>query len=111
MTNNDNRSEIERVVMRRVHAIRALRLVVNRVSASALVLGLSLYGIGREVWVAKVFSNGPQDLMGRLLYLEYAFLNTQLGVQILTLLVVGAVVYLAREIARLIVAPRLAHAA
>lgn len=97
--------------MRRVRTVRMLRFVINGASASALVLFLSLYAIGREVWVAKVLSNGPQDLMGRLLYLEYAFLNTQLGVQVLTVLAVGAVVYLAREIVRLISTPRLTLAA
>jgi hypothetical protein len=110
MTNNDNRSEIERVVMRRVHTVRMLRLVVNGASASALVLFLSLYAIGREVWVAKVLTNGPEGLLGRLLYLEYAFLHTQVAVQVLTLLAVGAVVYLARETVRLTFTPRLVSA-
>ena len=97
--------------MRRVYRARALRLVVNSVSTSTLVLLLSLYAIGREVWVAKVLTNGPEDITGRLFYLAYAFLQTQFAVQILTLLVVGATIYLAREMARLMSTLRVAQTA
>jgi hypothetical protein len=60
---------------------------------------LALWGIGREVWVAKVFTNGPQDFFGHLSYLTYAFVHTRLVVQGLVLLTIVSLVYLARETA------------
>lgn len=88
--------------MRRVRRIRILYAVFSGVTASCLLLVLSLYGIGREVWVAMVFQNGPQDLLGRASYLLYAFLHTQFVVQLLSVIVLASVIYLARETARFI---------
>ncbi|PIR83087.1 hypothetical protein COU19_02225 [Candidatus Kaiserbacteria bacterium CG10_big_fil_rev_8_21_14_0_10_56_12] len=99
MTNN---SAIERVVMRRVHRLRILRAIL---STSTLVLGvfvLALWDLGKEVWVAKVLTNGPQDTLGHALYFVYAFEHTRLLVQALTLVTLVSVVYLARVTARLL---------
>ncbi len=105
----NNQSTIEDVVMRRVRRISILRIIISgSVFFIALAL-LALYGIGREVWVAKVFSNGPQDPLGHALYLIYAFEHTRFVVQALVVVCVGSVIYLAREAARLISAPY-AHA-
>ncbi len=95
-------SDIERVTMRRVRRVRVLRMVFSGVTASGVVLALALWGIGREVWVAKVFSNGPQDLLGRSGYLTYAFVHTRLIVQALALLALAAFLALARATARLV---------
>lgn len=97
-----NQSNIERVVMRRVHTIRALRPAFSATALSVAVLVLALWGIGREVWVAKVFANGPQDLLGHTAYLGYAFLHTQFVVQVLAAASFASVVYLARETARMV---------
>ena len=93
---------IENNVMRRVYRIRILYAVFSGVTASCFLFLLSLWGIGREVWVAAVFENGPQDLVGRAQYLFYAFLQTDLIVQVLCLVVLGSIIYLAYQTARLI---------
>ena len=95
-------SSIEKTVMRRVRRIRILRSVFSAFTASCVVLLLALWGIGREVWVAKVFANGPQDLLGRAWYLSYAFEHTHLIVQALSLFALASLIYLARATARLI---------
>lgn len=104
MTNNimNKQSSVERAVMRRIYTIRILRPLISSGTLAALVLVLALWGIGREVWVAKVFANGPQDFFGHLAYLGYAFGHTRLVVQALSLLTLAALIYTAREVARLI---------
>lgn len=101
----NNQSNIERIVMRRVRVIRALRPFVSSGALSLLIFVLALLGIGREVWVAKVFANGPQDFFGHLAYLSYAFGHTRLVVQALSLAALAALIYSAREFVRAL-APR-----
>ncbi len=96
---NTNPSSIEKNVMRRVHIIRALRLLSSGTVVATLVLLLTLWGIGREVWVAHVFANGPQGPLGHLQYLSYAFFHTRLLVQTLVVVSGMSLVYLARETA------------
>ncbi|MHB8860257.1 MAG: hypothetical protein ACYC48_00790 [Minisyncoccota bacterium] len=95
-------SPIERVVMRRVHIIRVLRVIFSNAVLAAVAATAALWGIGREVWVAKVFANGPHDLVGQTRYLFYAFQHTHLAVQILSLITLAAFITLARETARFI---------
>lgn len=95
-------SNIERVVMRRVYRIAVLRPIISGITAALLIAIVALYGIGREVWVAKVFENGPQGFVGKSQYFVYAFDHTRLIVQSLVLVTLAAVMYLARESARLI---------
>lgn len=88
--------------MRRVRRISLLRILISGgIFALALAL-LALYGIGREVWVAMIFRNGPQDFFGHTLYLVYAFEHTRLVVQGLILVCLISLIYLARETARLL---------
>lgn len=102
MTNDmtDTHTHIERVVMRRVRLMRILLLVLSTATFAGLAVGVSLWGIGREVWVARVFENGPQDLFGRLEYLGYAFAHTRLIVQVLSLFALASFVFLVRELFR-----------
>ena len=93
-------SDIERIVMRRVHRISVLRIVVSGTVFAVTLALLTLYGIGREVWVARVFENGPQGLGAHALYLMYAFEHTRFVVQTLAVTCVGSFVYLARELVR-----------
>jgi len=97
-----NPSNIERVVMRRVHTIRILRSVFSGFTVGCLVLAVALLGIGREVWVAHVFQNAPTSggvlAIGRF-YLA-AFENTRFLVQALALTTLATLIYLARETAR-----------
>lgn len=93
-------SPIEIAVMRRVRVVRVLRMLTSNAVLAMLVLLVALWGIGREVWVARVLANGPQDLVGHAQYLAYAFLHTRLVVQALSLATLASLVYLARETAQ-----------
>ncbi|MHB8710375.1 MAG: hypothetical protein ACYC6X_02385 [Minisyncoccota bacterium] len=102
MTNNtmNNQSNIERVVMRRVHTIRILRLLFSNGALAIGVFALALWGIGREVWVAHVLQNAPKDLADLPRFYIAAFDHTRLTVQALTLLTLVALIYSAREFVR-----------
>ena len=101
MNNTMNeQSAIEVNVMRRVRRIRILRLIISGAVFAVTAAILALYAIGREVWVARVFANGPQGFYGHILYLGYALDHTRLLVQILVLICVASFVYLAREVVR-----------
>ena len=104
MTNNimTDQSSIERTVMHRVQRMYILRYVFSGVTASCLLLLLTLYGIGRAVWVARVFENAPQDFAAALQFYLAAFSQTELIVQALTLLTLLSAFYLARATARII---------
>lgn len=95
----DDRSSIERIVMQRVYLIRALRFAISGSVFSGLISLLALWGIGREVWVARVLQNQPHDLFNIVRFYVAAFLHTHLIVQILIVLLVGSFLYLAKEIA------------
>lgn len=99
-----NQSTIERTVMRRVYIIRALRPVISMGAFSATVFVLALWGIGREVWVARVFENMPHsgDAFAVTRFYAAAFGHTDLVVQALTLAMFASVIYIARESARFI---------
>lgn len=88
--------------MRRVRIIHSVRIAAPVLAASVL-LALALWGIGREVWVAKVLENMPSyaDVPGVLGFLSGAFLHTELAVQVLSILVLGALLWLARSFALL----------
>lgn len=99
---NKTMTTIEQNVMRQVRRIAILRIVISG-GIFALSLGLiALYFLGREVWVARVFENGPQDLMGQALYLVYAFEHTRFVVQALVVICLGAAFYLAHEVRKLL---------
>lgn len=91
-----NESPIERAVMRRIHLIRILGLVISTVTLAALTLVLALWGIGKEVWVERVFQNAPKDFVNLPNFFISAFGNTRLVVQVLALLTFASFVYLAR---------------
>lgn len=95
-------TDIEKNVMRRVRKIYILRMIVSGAVFAASLTLLALYGIGREVWVAMVFKNGPSGFLAHTLYLAYAFEHTRFVVQALSLIALVSVIYLARETARFI---------
>lgn len=103
-------TDIERIVMRRVHRISILRMIISGAVFAVSMLLLALYFIGREVWVARVFENGPQDFAGHALYLIYAFEHTRFVVQALVVLCAGSFIYLLYEGAKLFRKP-VSHAA
>jgi hypothetical protein len=99
---NNSQTNIERIVMRRVHLIHALRYVVSSGAISLLVSLLALWGIGREVWVAHVLQNAPKNISDIPNFYLAAFEHTNFVVQGLVLVVLTAFLYLAREIVRLL---------
>lgn len=105
MTNNimTNQSDIERIVMRRVHLIRILGLIISTTVLALLTSTAALWGIGREVWVARIFENAPPNLDDLPNFYVTAFMHTNIIVQILTVLTLASLLYLAFETARLIV--------
>jgi hypothetical protein len=96
----NEQSNIEKNVMRRIYIIRMLKPIISSAALAAVVCVFALYGIGREVWVARVFTNGPQNVIGRSFYLVYAFEHTRIVVQSLVILTFASLIYLARETAR-----------
>ena len=98
----NNETSIERIVMRRVRLIRILRLAISTVVLAVLTFIAALWGIGREVWVARVLENAPRDFASLPNFYISAFLHTHLIVQVLTVLTLGSFLYLLVELARLI---------
>ena len=99
---NNQTSSIERAVMRSIHIIRILWLVISTGTLALLTLVLALWGIGKEVWVERVFQNVPADIVNIPNFLISAFGNTRLVVQILAVLTFASFIYLARATARAI---------
>ena len=97
-----NQSEIERIVMQRVHLIRALKFAISGGVFSTIISILGLWGIGREVWVAHVLQNAPTNIFNLPQFYLAAFEHTRLIVQALIALTVAALVFVAREISRAI---------
>lgn len=96
----DDRTNIERIVMQRVHLIHALRFAISSGVFSTLVSLLALWGIGREVWVAHVLQNAPTSILNLLGFYLAAFMHTHLLVQVLVLFTLVALLFVAREIVR-----------
>jgi hypothetical protein len=95
-----DQSNIERIVMQRVHLIRALRFAISASVFSTLVSIIGLWGIGREVWVAHVLQNAPKNIFNIPWFYFSAFEHTRLIVQVLVVLTLVALFFVAREIAR-----------
>lgn len=98
-----DQTNIERIVMRRILLIRILRLVISTVVLATLTAFAALWGIGKEVWVARIFENAPPNIGDLPNFYLAAFMHTHILVQVLTLLTLASLVYLAREVVRLIV--------
>lgn len=96
-------SSISHIVMRRVHRIHLMRRAAAALSAASVFL-LALWGVGREVWVAKVLENMPSvaDVPGVALFFLSAFQETDLAVQLLLIVALAALVWFARALARAI---------
>jgi len=101
---NDTHTDIERIVMRRVHLIRMLQLVISTAVLALLTLTAALWGIGKKVWVARVFENAPPNLEDLPNFYIVAFTHTNLIVQVLTVLTLVSLLFLARETVRLAIA-------
>jgi hypothetical protein len=102
--------------MGRAKRIRVARAIVSSEALALIVAVAALWGIGREVWVARVFQNAPRfapsvaQLSAVAHFWLAAFANTRSVVQVLALAALAAVIYLAREAARTLSRPHLAFA-
>lgn len=101
-TTMSNESNIERVVMRRVHTVHALKPLVSIGTLAVVVLVAALWAIGREVWVARVLENAPHNISALPHFYLAAFSHTRLVVQILSAATLAALILLARETARFV---------
>lgn len=92
---------ISHTVMRRVRAIHTLRMLAPVITGFA-VFALSLWGIGREVWVAKVVENvrAIPHAGDAVRYIADAFMHTDTIVQALSLLALAAFVWFTAGIIR-----------
>jgi hypothetical protein len=106
MNNTSTNSNIERIVMRRVNTIHALRPFVSGGALALVVFVFALWGIGREVWVAHVFQNAPSiaDVSASVSFWIAAFSDTRAPVQALSVAAFAALVWFFRDLVR--AAPR-----
>lgn len=95
-------SRIKQVVLRRARFIRTVRPFVSGTALATVLSAASLYALGREVWVARVLENmpSPANLLALLRFFEAAFLNTSFAVQVLSLVLVFGMLWVARDTAR-----------
>ncbi len=89
-------SALKKRVMLRVRTVHVTRRIFSNTTLSAVVFVLALWGIGREVWVARVFQNAPSltNIDAAAHFFLYAFLDTRLIVQALSIVALGALVWL-----------------
>ena len=95
-------SALKKSVMLRVRTVHATRRIFSNTTLSVAVFVLALWGIGREVWVARVFHNAPSltNVVAAAHFFLYAFLDTRHIVQVLTIVALGALVWLGYQLAR-----------
>ena len=99
-----DQSNIERIVMRRVRLLRILGLIISTGMLAALTLVAALWGVGKEVWVARVFQNMPPlgDFVSFASFWLATFVHTRLIVQVLTFFTFASFMYLIRECVRVL---------
>jgi hypothetical protein len=99
-------SKIEQQVMASVGVIYTARMLTNATALKVYALVLSVWGIGRLVWVSKVLSNfwaveknGIGSVSNYLLYaVEHTHLTVQLALLVAAVAFVGLVVDAARSL-------------
>lgn len=90
------------IVMSRVRAIHALRPFVSTGALCAVLAGVSVYAVSREVWVEMVLRNMPSvtDVSALANFFASAFLHTGLAVQVFSIVALASALVLAREAVR-----------
>ncbi len=88
-------SSISDTVLRRVRRIHLVRQIAPLGSVFGIFI-VALWGIGREVWVAKVLANMPPigDISIFAQFVVQTFLHTELLVQVLIIVVVATTLWL-----------------
>ncbi len=101
------KSKIEQQVMAGVGVIYTARQMASMTALKLYVCVLSLYGIGRLVWVSRVFENWAHvGLQGTAQFVTSAILNTHLPVQLAVLALMFAAASLFLDLVHSIVTPR-----
>lgn len=97
-TNN----KIKSVVMRRVRTVHIVRSPLTTSILSVLVFAVALWGIGREVWVARVFQNEPTftNMNAVMRFYLAAFLDTRFIVQVLAVVAIASLIWLTYNLMR-----------
>jgi hypothetical protein len=100
----NNQSAVRAVVMRRVHIIHTVEPLLTTLSVSLVLFVVALWGIGREVWVARVFQNMPSltNISAVAHFYLAAFMDTRFIVQVLVVLVAAAFVWFAYNSTKMI---------
>ena len=95
-------SPISRVVMRRVRTVHAVRPFLSGTALASFLFLLAVWGIGREVWVAHVFANleAMPTFASSVHFVVSAFMSTRFVVQALSVVALGAFVWVVRDTAR-----------
>ena len=95
-------SRIESIVMARAKRIRMWSAVLSGEVLALVVAVAALWGIGREVWVARVFQNAPSlaHFSAAAHFWLAALVGTRTVVQALILATLIATAYLVRELFR-----------
>jgi hypothetical protein len=96
MEQNNSTSILKRNVMTRVRTVHIARRVFSTTTFSVGVFILAMWGIGREVWVGRVLQNEP-SFMNVSAFVHFylsAFLDTRFIVQALSIVALGALVWL-----------------
>lgn len=106
-----NSSSLHSTVMRRVRIAYYLNILLSGTTLAGALLLSSLYLIGREVWVAKVFENMPSitEAAALVTFFVRAFMTTDFIVQALVMLALSAGIVFARSVGKMVVVgPRFA---
>ena len=91
-----------------VGVIYAVRQMASATALKLYICVLSLYGIGRLVWVSNVFENWTNvGLQGTAQFMTSAVLNTHLPVQLTLIVLFVAGISLLIDMTRSITAPRM----
>lgn len=100
---SNQQSNTHAVVMRRVRTIHRLRPLFSSATVAGLLFVVSLYAVGREVWVARVFQNMPhiQDVAAVIQFFLSAFLSTSHVVQLTLLLTAFALAWFITQVGKL----------
>ena len=96
--NNLNTLSLKRNIMMRIYLIFFIRKLKSPFAFKVSLLVLSLFSINLAVSLQNVIANTPGNPVGLYYFGTNAFLNTQLAVKMMTLTVLGATLFLLKDI-------------
>ena len=108
-------NNIKTIVMGRVRAIHVLQMFLTTTALSVVAFVVSLWGVGREVWVSRVLQNEPSvslahfsisNLYALVNFYATAFVDTRLVVQVLVVVSAMALAWFAYSAIRAVLASR-----